>query len=258
MSRSRAPVVTLNIDLISYRDALSAILDWGERKQQGFVCFANVHMVIEAYRQPDFADQVNRASLVVADGVPLLGWLHSIAGVRQERIAGMDVFPDLLRMASERHLRVYFFGTTDDVLNRIRLQAEKEYPGLLIAGMYSPPFGRPLDDDLYMEKINQSGANLVFVALGCPKQEKWMAANSHRIQATLLGVGGAFPVFAGMAARAPKIMQRLGLEWLFRLLQEPRRLFARYMVTNSIFLTLAFREKVRRWISGHDSRGHKG
>jgi N-acetylglucosaminyldiphosphoundecaprenol N-acetyl-beta-D-mannosaminyltransferase len=245
MSRSTAPILALNLDLVSYEEALKRIVGWARNKESHFVCFANVHMVIEAYRHPDFADQVNRASLVVTDGVPLMGWLRAISGIKQERIAGMDALPDLLKLASQNRLKVYFFGTTLDVLDRIREKINALYPDVTIAGMFSPPFGQSLDDDTYIAQINASGADLVFVALGCPKQEKWMATHTAKIHAPLLGVGGAFPVFAGMAKRAPKLMQRFGLEWLFRLFQEPRRLFARYLVTNSLFLALAFREKIR-------------
>jgi N-acetylglucosaminyldiphosphoundecaprenol N-acetyl-beta-D-mannosaminyltransferase len=245
MSRSTAPILALNLDLVSYEEALKRIVGWARNKESHFVCFANVHMVIEAYRHPDFADQVNRASLVVTDGVPLMGWLRAISGIKQERIAGMDALPDLLKLASQNRLKVYFFGTTLDVLDRIREKINALYPDVTIAGMFSPPFGQSLDDDTYIEQINASGADLVFVALGCPKQEKWMATHTAKIHAPLLGVGGAFPVFAGMAKRAPKLMQRFGLEWLFRLFQEPRRLFARYLVTNSLFLALAFREKLK-------------
>ncbi len=247
MGRPTAQVISLNLDLVSYHDALSRIIEWARNREPRFVCFANVHMAIEAYRHPDFAGQVNSASMVVADGVPLLGWLRSISRVRQERIAGMDAFPDLIRLAAHNGLKVYFFGTTVDLLERIRIKTNRLYPDLTIAGTFSPPFDKSLDEDSYVEQINASGADIVFVALGCPKQEKWMARNSHRIRAVLLGVGGAFPVYAGISKRAPKFMQRFGLEWLFRLLQEPRRLFTRYLVTNSVFLALAFREKIRLW-----------
>lgn len=245
MSSPAGRVVTLSLDLISYTDALARIIGWARNKESRYVCFVNVHMVVEAYRDPDFAHQVNDASLRLADGMPLLGWLRAFSGIKQERIAGMDVLPDLIGLAGQNGLKVYFFGTTNDLLEQIRHTIRERYPNVKIAGMYSPPFGESLDEASYADQINASDANLVFVALGCPKQEKWMARNSGRIHAPLLGVGGAFPVFAGAARRAPRFMQRVGLEWLFRLFQEPRRLFTRYLVTNCIFLGLAFREKIR-------------
>lgn len=247
MSRSTQTVITLKLDIIAYDEALSRIVTWAKNRESQFVCFANVHMIIEAYLHPEFAGQVNGASLVVADGVPLLGWLRTLLGVKQQRIAGMDAFPDLLQLAAIHKLNVYFFGTTVKMLERIRKKINELHPDLVIAGMFSPPFDQPLDKDVYIDQINASDADIVFVALGCPKQEKWMATNSKRIRAPLLGVGGAFPVFAGVAKRAPKFMQRFGLEWLFRFFQEPQRLFGRYLITNSLFMTLAFREKLRQW-----------
>lgn len=247
MSRSVKLVASLNLDIVAYDEALSRIVGWAKSRESRVVCFANVHMAIEAYLHPEFASQVNSSSLVLADGVPLLGWLQTFHGIRQERIAGMDAFPDLIRLAATNQLKVYFFGTTNEMLERIRKRINELHPDLVIAGMFSPPFDQSLDSNVYIDQINASGANMVFVALGCPKQEKWMATHSKKMHAPLLGVGGAFPVFAGDAKRAPQFMQRLGLEWLFRFFQEPRRLFTRYLTTNSIFLALAFREKLRQW-----------
>ncbi len=239
-------IVTLNLDLIRYQEAIARIVGWGADRIPSFVCFANVHMTIEAYDDPAFAKQVNAASLVVTDGVPLVKSLATMYAVSQDRIAGMDVFPDLIKASADRNLKLFFFGTTDDVLHRIRERIIREYPNVAIAGMISPPFGTSLDDDDYIRLINDSGANLVFVALGCPKQEKWMARNSPRINAVLLGVGGAFPVYAGLASRAPEFMRRAGLEWLYRLAQEPGRLFKRYFYTNTKFLYLMTRARLAR------------
>jgi N-acetylglucosaminyldiphosphoundecaprenol N-acetyl-beta-D-mannosaminyltransferase len=125
---------------------------------------------------------------------------------------------------------------------------DRHYPNLHIRGLYSPPFRAltPEEEERTIERINSSGAKLLFVVLGCPKQEQWMASMAGRINAVMIGIGGALPVLIGMQKRAPKWMQRAGLEWLFRLLQEPRRLFKRYFVTNSVFLYLLSRELVTR------------
>jgi N-acetylglucosaminyldiphosphoundecaprenol N-acetyl-beta-D-mannosaminyltransferase len=130
-------------------------------------------------------------------------------------------------------------------LNKIDRKVSLEYPTLKIAGMFSPPFDRPLNDQRYVSMINDSQADLVFVALGCPKQEIWMSENSSKIDAVLLGVGGAFPVFAEVQTRAPKALRNMSLEWLYRLYQEPGRLFKRYFKTNSMFLYFIFLEKLR-------------
>lgn len=236
-------IISINVDIINYDRALTKIIEAGKRRTPGFVCFANVHMVVEAHRDRNFARQVNSAMLVLPDGMPLVKTIKPSNGKRQERIAGMDVFQDLIRLAEREELKIFFFGTTSEILERIKIKTESDFPNIQIAGLFSPPFGRSLDDESYVDLINGSGANLVFVALGCPKQEKWMASHSAKINAILLGVGGAFPLYAGLTKRAPLWLRDLSLEWLFRLAQEPTRLLKRYFVTNTTFLYLMLRDK---------------
>lgn len=245
MERIRKKVISLNLDLVSYQNALNKIIFLAKNKTSSYVCFANVHMTIESYDDGDFAEQVNNASLVLADGVPLVRFVNYFYGCKQERIAGMDLFPDLIKLAEVNHLKIFFFGTTPEVLESIRLKIMEEFPESEIVGLISPPFDKSLDDETYVSAIINSEANLVFVALGCPKQEKWMANHSKKISAVLLGVGGAFPVFANLSKRAPLFVQNMGLEWLYRLIQEPRRLFGRYFRTNTKFLFLVLKERVK-------------
>jgi len=242
-NRDRKSVLALEIDLVNFKTTLNKITDLAENNVPSYVCFANVHMTIEAYHDHIFAQQVNNASFVLSDGMPLVKALDFFYSIKQDRIAGMDVMPDLIKEASELNLKMYFFGTTQEMLDKIKFRIKREYPNSQIVGMVSPPFNKSLDDDLYIDEINNAGAQLVFVALGCPKQERWMAKHSHKINAVLLGVGGAFPVYAGMASRAPKFMRNLSLEWLYRLYQEPGRLFLRYFNTNSLFLFLVIKTK---------------
>ncbi|WP_026957104.1 WecB/TagA/CpsF family glycosyltransferase [Algoriphagus vanfongensis] len=209
-----------------------------------YVCVANVHMLVEASQDAGFSKIVNGADLVTPDGVPLAKSIKFFYGVSQDRVAGMDLLPDLLKSSEERGIKVFFFGGTDSMLDLTRKFCAKVYPSLDVVGMISPPF-RAIsykEEESYIRKINSSGAGFVFVALGCPKQEKWMAAMKGRINACMIGIGGALPVMIGMQKRAPKWMQEAGLEWLFRLSQEPKRLFSRYFITNSVFLFLFLRE----------------
>lgn len=238
-------VISLNIDLINYNHALTKIIEASKSRTPGYVCFANVHMVIEAYKNRNFTKQVNNAMLVLPDGMPIINTLRSIYGEQQERIAGMDVMPDLIRLAEVHDLKIFFFGTSNDLLEKIRFKTEKDFPRVKIAGLFAPPFEKSINDEGYIKLINESKANLVFIALGCPKQEKWMAENSSKLNAILLGVGGAFPIYAGTTKRAPKWLRDLSLEWLFRLGQEPSRLFKRYFFTNTMFLYLTIKLKVR-------------
>ena len=241
----RSKIISLDICLLDYEESLNQLIAYAKERRKGYACFANVHMVIEAYQDKQFDKDVNSATLVLPDGMPLVKTLKWFYGIEQDRVAGMDVMPDLIRIASNNNLKLFFFGTTPELLEKIRLKIEKDFPKTDVVGLFSPPFNEPLNNDLYTEMINSSGANLVFVALGCPKQEKWMAQNSSKINAMLLGVGGAFPVFAGVASRAPLFMQNTGLEWVYRLYQEPKRLFKRYLFTNSIFLFLVLKTKIK-------------
>jgi N-acetylglucosaminyldiphosphoundecaprenol N-acetyl-beta-D-mannosaminyltransferase len=152
----------------------------------------------------------------------------------------MDLFPAVMKKADEKNLSVYFYGSTNEVLDSIIKKAQTEYKNLRIAGSYSPPF-RTLNSEekkQIIDTINNANPDFVFVALGCPKQERWMAEHKDKINACMIGVGGAFPVYAGIQKRAPKWMQSFSLEWMYRLCQEPGRLWKRYFYTNSLFLIL--------------------
>ncbi|MBS1606938.1 MAG: WecB/TagA/CpsF family glycosyltransferase [Bacteroidetes bacterium] len=239
-------LISIKLNTGAYKSFVNEVVEMSETRS-GYTCVANVHMLVEAYTNPSFARIVNDASMITPDGMPLTWGLKLLHGVTQDRVAGMDLLPDILREAQQKAIPVYFYGGTDAMLSQIEKYIPQHFPGLPIAGMYSPPF-RPLsmeENELIAEIINSSGARIVFVILGCPKQEVWMNMMKNRIRATMIGVGGALPVMLGMQKRAPVWMQRAGLEWLFRLMQEPKRLFKRYAVTNSIFLLLLCKEFVR-------------
>jgi N-acetylglucosaminyldiphosphoundecaprenol N-acetyl-beta-D-mannosaminyltransferase len=234
-------IISLHINSISFEDCLERVANLGFSKTPSFVCFANAHMVIEAHNNPSFLQQLNQATLIVADGKPVAKacyWLHK---KKQDRIAGMDFMPSLLNyLQAKREAKIFLLGSTDVVLDAIQKKINSSFSNIQITGAVSPPF-RALtgeEQEQLIEQINHSGANFVLVALGCPKQEQWMAEHYKQMNAVLLGLGGAFPVFAGLQKRSPLWMQKYGLEWLYRLLQEPARLFKRYLVTNTVFLFL--------------------
>jgi N-acetylglucosaminyldiphosphoundecaprenol N-acetyl-beta-D-mannosaminyltransferase len=182
--------------------------------------------------------------------MPLVWYLKNIYNIRQERIAGMDLLPELLSRAEVQDQSVYFYGGTEEMLAKTRAYIEKKFPGLAVAGTYSPPFRNltPEEKENVISRINRAAPTWVFVVLGCPKQEEWMASMKGAIKAVMVGVGGALPVMVGMQRRAPVWMQNIGCEWLFRLWQEPKRLWKRYGVTNSLFLYLFMKEFVQRKI----------
>ena len=243
---SRSTVVSLHINSGAYSVIKEEVITAALEKRSSTVCFANVHMVVEATRNKYFANCVNNATWVVADGVPLVWVIRAIYNRYQERVTGLDFLPDVLKRANEEKLSIYFYGTTSEVLRSTLTICQQKYPSLIIAGTDSPPF-RTLtseEEDAAVKRIVDSGAQLVFVALGCPRQEIWIDRMRQRIPAVLLGIGGALPVFAGKFSRAPYWMQKTGLEWLFRLMQEPGRLFVRYFTTNSLFIFYLLRRHI--------------
>ena len=191
-------------------------------------------MTMETYDSAEFRGVVNRADLVTPDGVPLV-WTMRLLGVQgQERVYGPDLTVCVAEAAAKSGVPVGFFGGTPEALKGIIRNLEARFPEMQVAYAFSPPF-RPLNSDEDAEivaKINASGARILFVGLGCPKQERWMAAHVGRVQAVMLGVGAAFDFHAGTIRQAPHWMQRNGLEWLFRLLAEPKRLWKRYLINN--------------------------
>lgn len=241
-------IISLNIDHVSFAESLDKVMDWGLAHRPAYVCFANVHMTIEAHEDVSFREKVNQANLVLADGKPVAVAGKLLYGKKQERIAGMDFMPAVLAKANEQKARIFLYGSTQQVLDALREKIKAEFEHVEVAGAITPPFRPPTTDELSADirRINDSGAHLVMVSLGCPKQEKWMSAHSEKINAVLLGVGGAFAVTAGLQKRSPVWMQRMGLEWLHRLLQEPSRLFKRYFITNTKFIFLLIKEIIKR------------
>jgi N-acetylglucosaminyldiphosphoundecaprenol N-acetyl-beta-D-mannosaminyltransferase len=233
-------IISLNISQLSYSETTDEIMRLAKKKEPSYICFANVHMTIEAYDNSSFADIVNNANIVCADGMPIVFANKILYKNTIERVAGMDMVPTILKESEETKLSVFFYGTSSEILKATENKIQIEFPTLKVAGYFSPPFREITENEKqeHIDIINKSSANIVFVALGCPKQEKWMAENSKFINATLLGIGGALPVFAGVQERAPEWMRKMSLEWFYRLYQDPKRLFKRYLYTNSKFIYL--------------------
>jgi N-acetylglucosaminyldiphosphoundecaprenol N-acetyl-beta-D-mannosaminyltransferase len=244
----RTLIVDFPICVDSYSSFLEQILTRTYSNQESsYVCVANVHMMAEAHLDKSFAEVIHKADVITPDGVPLTWGLRLLHGIKQERVAGSDILPDLLCRASIEEIPVYFYGGTTQMLDQTSRFLTANYPTLKVVGMFSPPFRNLTtgEEQGIINTINQSGARLVFVVLGCPKQEKWMASMKGRINAVMIGIGGALPILVGAQKRAPKLMQKAGLEWLYRFYLEPRRLFKRYAVTNTYFMYLLFREYIR-------------
>lgn len=231
-------ILGVRVDAISYDDTCNQVLSWARSQRNGFVSCANVHSIMEAYDSPDFRKMLNCSSLVTPDGMPVVWGLRWLGISCPSRVYGPDLTIALLARADQDGLRVGFFGSHPQVLQRLLVAVHKWYPGLQVGYAYSPPF-RTLstdEDDVLVEAINRSGVQILFVGLGCPKQEQWMAEHIARLNPVLLGVGAAFDFLSGSKAQAPKWMRHSGLEWGFRLLTEPRRLWRRYAQHNFRFI----------------------
>lgn len=232
----------LGISIGTFDNIQSEIITLAKNNKSASVFLSNVHMLIEAKLDPDFEKIFNAADIVTSDGMPICFALRMLQGIKQERVAGMDLFPSLIAKAEEEGLSVFFLGSTDDVIAKIVSLCAVRHPTLNISGFYSPPF-RELtkrEHSALIDGINNSDTQILFVALGCPKQENFIWSLKDKVSSVMLGVGGAFPVLAGTVTRAPMWAQRSGLEWLYRFSKEPRRLFKRYFFTNTIFVFLLF------------------
>jgi len=239
--KSFVHVINLPITALPLREQIEIILDWANHFESKTVCVANVHMLMEAHNKPAFATVLRNADMVSPDGMPLV-WIMKLMGAYwQDRVAGMDILLSLCQLAPQRNTSLFFLGSTTETLEKMKEEISDKFPNLQIAGKESLPF-RPLteeEDRAIIQKINSSGAGVVLVSLGCPKQEYWIDQHKGKIHAVMIGLGGAFPVFAGIHKRAPFWMRNMGLEWLYRLIQEPRRLWYRYLTTIPPFLFLA-------------------
>ena len=240
-------LLSIDVSSGSYNEFITAILKYATERVSSYVCVANVHMLVEAHNTPEFAEVVNQADIVTPDGMPLAQGFKYKYNLKQDRVDGMSLLPALLSECEKNIVSVYFYGGDQKVLYTAETYIRSTYPNLKIAGLHSPPFRKlteaeKLEDE---QRIKDSEPNLVFVALGCPKQEMWMAGMKGKVPALMIGIGGALPVFTGAQKRAPQWMQNNSLEWLYRLIQEPKRLFKRYLTTNSKFLYLLAKEKLK-------------
>lgn len=245
--RQTIRVIGAPIDAMDWDTTLARLATWAQACESRYVCVCNAHSVVTAARQYDFAQVLAEADMATADGAPVAWMLRRLGVPEQERINGPDLMLRLCAVAANTGTPIFLFGTTAQTLALLQARLSELMPSLRIAGTCSPPYRAPTPEEslAHAQAINASGAGIVFVSLGCPKQELWMAANRGKVRAVMIGVGAAFAFHAGSFKRAPSWMRRSGLEWLHRLVTEPRRLWRRYLVTNSIFVVLACLQLLR-------------
>lgn len=239
--RHRAPVIGVQVDLLDWDTAIGRVAAWGREHESRYVCFCNVHSAVTAAFDSRFHQIIAASDMCTPDGAPVAWMLRQLGAPWQQRLAGPDLMLRYFAAEAPKGGKVYFYGGTPQTLKLLRERVEAEFPGLQVVGAHSPPF-RPAsaaEDDDDVDRINASGAHVVFVGLGCPKQEAWMAAHRGRVNAVMMGVGAAFDFHAGVQPRAPHWMRQYGLEWVHRLAHDPRRLWRRYLFTNAPFLMMA-------------------
>lgn len=251
-TRRRGRVLESSIDALSWREALDRISSWGRARESRVVCICNVHSVVTAQRDPVFRQVVEQCDMATPDGAPVAWMLRRLGYEGQARINGPDLMWRYCAEAAKRGEAIYLYGGSEATLRALVPRLNSAFPGLRLGGVESPPF-RALtiaEDTDTVRRINASGVGVVFVSLGCPKQELWMAAHRGQVRATMIGVGAAFDYHAGTITRAPLWMQRVGMEWLYRFAAEPRRLWKRYLTTNAAFLFGA----IEQLLSDRDGR----
>jgi N-acetylglucosaminyldiphosphoundecaprenol N-acetyl-beta-D-mannosaminyltransferase len=245
-------VIDINVNETSYEDATGLIRTWAQAGESRAVYATSVHGTMEAHDVRQFREIVSRADLVTPDGMPLV-WMLRLKGVRnQQRVYGPSLMLHILGMAAREGLPVGLYGGEPETLQKLVSRIESGFPAIKIPYAFSPPF-RPLNNEETIDarqRIIDSGVRILFVGLGCPRQEQWIDTQRGIIPAVMIGIGAAFDFHAGQKSQAPAWMQKIGLEWCFRLLSEPRRLWRRYLSIVPRFLILAAADLVEHQRKG--------
>lgn len=203
-----------------------------------YMCVSNVHTTVTAYEDKSYCDIQNGGIMAIPDGGPLSTVGRKRGFTNMRRTTGPSYMEEILKISVEKKYRHYFYGSTAETLQKLNKVLQQRYPGLNIVGLYSPPFRKLSEEEnqIVIKQINETKPDFVWVGLGAPKQERWMAEHQGKVNGFMVGVGAAFDYFAGNIKRAPEWMQKNNLEWLYRLMQDPKRLFVRYFSTNTKFI----------------------
>ena len=241
-------ILKTNINVTNIDEAVGYIDKYLEQMRGEYICISNVHTTVTAYRDEEYRKVQNGSILNMPDGKPL-SIVQKLRGYTQAgRVPGPDLMPAIFKLSEKRGYRHYFYGSTPETIEKLGIRLKEAYPRLQIVGMYSPPF-RPMtveEDAEIIEQINETKPDFIWVGLGAPKQERWMAEHKGKVNGIMLGVGAGFVFHAGTVLRAPRWMQEVCMEWLWRMMQDPKRLFPRYLDTNFSFLYYLMKESKKR------------
>lgn len=238
-------ILKTNINVTNMSDTIKYIGEHLDDLRGKYICVSNVHTTVMSYENEEYRKIQNSAAMALPDGAPLSSYSRRKGYKQAQRVTGPDLMLELFAISKEKGYRHYFYGATEETLQSMREVLERDYPGIEIAGMYAPPF-RALtsqEDAQIVAKINKSRPDFIWIGLGAPKQEEWMYQHMGQLQGVLIGVGAGFDYLAGYIKRAPRWMQRMSLEWLYRLLQDPKRLWRRYFTSNVKFICLTRMDK---------------
>ena len=231
-------ILGVNIAAINMEWLLKYLTENIDNIKGDYICVSNVHTTVTSYEDDSYRAVQNGGLMAIPDGGPLSTVGQKRGYKNMSRTTGPSLMGEVFKISAEKGYRHYFYGSKEETLELLNQKLNQNYPGIQIAGMYSPPF-RPLtkeEDKAVIERINETKPDFVWVGLGAPKQEKWMAAHQGQINGLMIGVGAGFDYYAENIKRAPMWMQRSNQEWLYRLMQDPKRLFKRYLHTNTKFI----------------------
>ena len=238
-------ILKTNINVTNMSDTIKYIAGHLDDLRGKYICVSNVHTTVMSYENEEYRKIQNGAAMALPDGAPLSSYSRRKGYKQAQRVTGPDLMLELFAISKEKGYRHYFYGATEETLQSMKGVLERDYPGIQIAGMYAPPFRAltPQEDAQVVAKINESRPDFIWIGLGAPKQEEWMYQHMGQLQGVLIGVGAGFDYLAGYIKRAPRWMQRMSLEWLYRLLQDPKRLWRRYFTSNVKFICLTRMDK---------------
>ena len=234
-------ILGVHIAAVNMQTLLEFIINNIKIIQGQYICVSNVHTTVMAFDNKDYLNVQNNSILSIPDGGPLSSVGRKRGYIEMQRTTGPDLLDEILKISAEKKYKHYFYGSTNETLDKLQNEIKKKYGDVFIVGKYSPPF-RTLtkeEDIQIVDNINKANPDFVWVGLGAPKQENWMYEHQNKVNALMIGVGAAFDYLAGNIKRAPMWMQKLNLEWLYRLMQDPVRLFSRYLYTNIKFIIYA-------------------
>ena len=241
-------ILKTNINVTNMSDTIKYIDGHLDDLRGKYICVSNVHTTVMSYENEEYRKIQNGAAMALPDGAPLSSYSRRKGYKQAQRVTGPDLMLELFAISKEKGYRHYFYGATEETLQSMKEVLERDYPGIQIAGMYAPPFRAltPQEDAQIVAKINEARPDFIWVGVGAPNKEEWMYQHMGQLQGVLIGVGAGFDYLAGYIKRAPRWMQRMSLEWLYRLLQDPKRLWRRYFTSNVKFICLTRMDKKQR------------